>query len=124
MKRTAAPISQRIVLNLDVAIVFEALILNRLAQLPNSHREEWLRGLLVQGFKSECGALRVVQRDQQSSSNAPLGKQNAAAHQSISAGSHQTPIPKQITPQAKHAAIKTQHSNDRVSMATLRKVIG
>ena len=41
-------------------MALEAIILNRLECLPTARRQEWLRGLLVQGFRSECRALRGV----------------------------------------------------------------
>ena len=34
--------------------------MNRLERIPTTRRQEWLRGLLVQGFRSECQALRGV----------------------------------------------------------------
>ena len=34
--------------------------MNRLERIPTTRRQEWLRGLLVQGFRSECLALRRV----------------------------------------------------------------
>lgn len=124
MKSTVTPISQRIDLQLNVAIVFEALILNRLLRLPKTRHQEWLRGLLVQGFRRECRALRKLQHDEQSGSNAPPQERNAVAYRSVSAGSHQTTIPKQSAPQAKHAASEAQRSNNTVPFAALRKVIG
>ena len=48
----------RIVLQLDLRMALEAIIVNRLERLPATRRQEWLRGLLVQGFRSECQALR------------------------------------------------------------------
>ena len=51
---------RRIVVHLDPRIALEAIILNRLERLPATRRQEWLRGLLVQGFRSECLALRGV----------------------------------------------------------------
>lgn len=48
-------------LQLDPRVAFEALILNRLERIPEVRRQEWLRGLLVQGFRQECQSLRVVQ---------------------------------------------------------------
>jgi hypothetical protein len=51
---------KRIVLQLDPRVAFEALILNRLERIPEGRRQEWLRGLLVQGFRQECQSLRVV----------------------------------------------------------------
>ncbi len=52
---------KRIALLLDLRVTFEALILNRLERIPEGRRQEWLRGLLVQGFRQECQSLRVVQ---------------------------------------------------------------
>lgn len=52
---------KRINLQLDPRVAFEALILNRLERIPEGRRQEWLRGLLVQGFCQECQSLRVVQ---------------------------------------------------------------
>jgi len=41
-------------------MALEAIILNRLDCIPKARRQEWLRGLLVQGFGSECLVLRGV----------------------------------------------------------------
>ena len=49
---------QRIFLQLDPRIALEAIILNQLERIPQARRQEWLRGLLVQGFRSECQVLR------------------------------------------------------------------
>jgi len=51
---------KRIALQLDPRVAFEALILNRLERIPEGRRQEWLRGLLVQGFRQECQSLRVM----------------------------------------------------------------
>ena len=48
----------RIGLQLDPRIALEAIILNRLERIHTTRRQEWLRGLLVQGFRAECQALR------------------------------------------------------------------
>jgi hypothetical protein len=48
----------RIALQLDTRIALEAIILNRLQRIPANRRQEWLRGLLVQGFRQECLSLR------------------------------------------------------------------
>ena len=41
-------------------MALEAIILNRLDCIPKARRQEWLRGLLVQGFSAECLVLRGV----------------------------------------------------------------
>jgi hypothetical protein len=45
---------QRLCLQLDPRMAFEALILQRLQCIPTGRRQEWLRGLLIQGFLAEC----------------------------------------------------------------------
>jgi len=52
---------KRVVLQLDPRVAFESLILKRLERIPEGRRQEWLRGLLVQGFRYECQTLRVAQ---------------------------------------------------------------
>lgn len=47
----------RILLQLDPRPALEAIILNRIERVPKA-RQEWLRGLLVQGFRLECQAQR------------------------------------------------------------------
>ena len=54
---------QRLVLQLDPRIALEAIILNRYERTPTTRRQEWLRGLLVQGFRSECRVLRDASDD-------------------------------------------------------------
>lgn len=60
MARNKVQWGQRITLQLDTRITLEALILNRLERIPKARRQEWLRGLLVQGFRAECRTLRDV----------------------------------------------------------------
>jgi hypothetical protein len=55
----------RVTLQLDTRIALEAIILNRLQRIPESRRQEWLRGLLVQGFRQECQALRRTTDEKQ-----------------------------------------------------------
>lgn len=54
-------------LHLDPRIALEAIILNRHERIPSARRQEWLRGLLVQGFRVECQALRATSSDATSS---------------------------------------------------------
>ena len=53
----------RLVLQLDLRIALESIIVNRVERIPPTRRQEWLRGLLVQGFRSECQALRGAPDD-------------------------------------------------------------
>ena len=124
MKATVTPINQRITLQLDVAIAFEALILNRLRRLPKTRRQDWLRGLLVQGFQRECRAIRKMQRAGRTGRDATRS-QNIATHPSVSAAGHQSPTPQPKTsPETRPAATKVHRSGNTVSFAALRKVIG
>lgn len=48
----------RIVLQLDPRVALEAIILNRLERTPTGRRHEWLRNLLLVGFRIECQVLQ------------------------------------------------------------------
>lgn len=52
---------QQLVISLDTRIPLEAMVLQRLRRLPNSRQNEWLRQLLLVGFRSECQAIRSEQ---------------------------------------------------------------
>ncbi len=52
---------QRLCLELDPRMPFEALLLQRLQRIPTGRRQAWLRGLLVQGFLDECRLRREVE---------------------------------------------------------------
>ena len=56
---------QRIILQLDPRIALESIILNRLERTPTARRQEWLRSLLVQGFRLECLTLRGVPEEEE-----------------------------------------------------------
>jgi hypothetical protein len=124
VKATVTPINQRITLQLDVAFVFEALILHRMRRLPKIRCEEWLRGLLVQGFKRECRAIRKTQRAGRTGRNA-TPSQDTTTRFDVSAAGDQSPTPQaKADPGTRSAVIKAQHCGNTVSFAALRKVIG
>ena len=113
---TKANPRRRIVLQLDLRIALEAIILNRLERLPAARRQEWLRGLLVQGFRSECQVLRGASDD---AKRRPAPAFNSwVAGESQKSGSH--PEPKsavvKVTPSQANAASKP--------FTALGKVIG
>ena len=116
------PINQGITLRLDVAFALEALILNRLRRLPKARCEEWLRGLLVQGFQSECRELRKLQGAGRTGRDAAR-TQDIATHPYVSAAGHCSATPQAKAERGKSAAIQAQ-SGTVVSFAALRKVIG
>ncbi|MBV2137103.1 MAG: hypothetical protein KUF79_09870 [Candidatus Thiodiazotropha sp. (ex Ctena orbiculata)] len=51
-----ARVGHRVEIQLDPRVGLEEIILNRLERLPARRRQEWLRGLLVQGLLTECQA--------------------------------------------------------------------
>ena len=124
MKATVTRINPRIKLQLDVAFVFEALILKRLRRLSKTRSHEWLRSLLVEGFKRECRAIRKAQRTEQMDRDAALS-QVAAIHPDLSAAEHRSPMPQtKAGPGSISTTLRSPHSNGTVSFAALRKVIG
>jgi len=53
-----AATQQRLNIILDTRIPLEAMILNRLQRLPQRRRNDWLRGLLLTGFNTECQMIK------------------------------------------------------------------
>ena len=53
-----AATQQRLNIILDTRIPLEAMILNRLQRLPQRRRNDWLRGLLLTGFNTECQVIK------------------------------------------------------------------
>ena len=53
----------RVTIQLDPRVALESVLLNRHRQLPVTRRQEWLRGLLVHGFRSEIETLRGTSDD-------------------------------------------------------------
>ena len=50
----------RVVIMLNTRIALEAVVLNRLQQLPSNRQQEWLRGLIIQGFRVESQVTRAL----------------------------------------------------------------
>lgn len=53
-----AATQQRLNIILDTRIPLEAMILNRLQRLPQRRRKDWLKGLLLTGFNTECQVIK------------------------------------------------------------------
>ena len=53
--------AHRITFLLDTRVSLESLVLNRLHRLPEIRREDWLRGLMILGFRMECQAIKCQQ---------------------------------------------------------------
>ena len=106
----------RIVLQLDERIALEAIILNRRERIPATRRQEWLRGLLVQGFRSECQALRGASDDAKRSPTMAFKNQRAGEP------------PKTVSrPEPEPAVMKGKPAQANVAskpFAALGKVIG
>jgi hypothetical protein len=45
---------------LDKRVALEALLVNALHKSPAARRQEWLRRVLIQGFRVECQGVRAV----------------------------------------------------------------
>lgn len=112
--------SRRLTLRLDGELPFEALIQERLETLPKARRQDWLRTLLVEGFKRECRQLNKVEgRSVQPLRAAPRAFRTF-------------PGPEVRSPNAVATAATKPDAEDRsadsaqapVSWAALRRVIG
>ena len=107
---------RRLVIHLDTRVALEAVLLNRQACLPAARRQEWLRGLLMQGFRDECQAL----------SDAPDGgtRRPSMAFTHRMTGQTQAPL---ATRNQESMAMKEQSPANNAAgkpFATLGKVIG
>ncbi len=78
-----AKTGEQLVIHLDSRVALEWNLLNRHKCLPASRRQEWLRGLLLQGFRDECQGIewRAGQRKAPSHAglHAPDRSQDATA---------------------------------------------
>lgn len=125
---TKSTAGKHIALLLDPRVTFEALILNRLERIPESRRQEWLRGLLVQGFRQECQSLRVVQDELDPQPMRPPQKQGISTRQPRSAFAAWLAQP--VAPPAAEtettavAAEANLTAGQGKPLAGLRKVIG
>jgi hypothetical protein len=106
----------RVVLQLDLRIALEAIILNRLERIPATRRQEWLRGLLVQGFRSECQALRSAPDDARRSPTLVFTNWMAGAVQKSDGLPEPEPAGLKVKPSQANTASKP--------FAALGKVIG
>ena len=102
----------RVAFQLDTRIALEAIILNRLQRIPESRRQEWLRGLLVQGFRQECQALRGTADERRE----PVAMDFASKPEDAMKTSSVNPVVAPIAPPAGSGAAKP--------FAALGKVIG
>lgn len=71
--------AHRITFLLDTRVSLESLVLNRLHRLPEIRREEWLRGLVVLGFRMECQAIKY-QQSNTGAINAESRSQTTCSH--------------------------------------------
>jgi hypothetical protein len=124
MSQGTSLIARRVVLKLDANMVFEALILNRLSRLPKARHQEWLRGLLVQGFKRECHSLRTLQRGLDMSYDVPPSVKDSVAQRSAASNASARVPERTIAPTVESGGRESCLSGGSVSFAALRNVIG
>lgn len=123
MAKTTA--GKRIALQLDPRVAFEALILNRLERIPEARRQEWLRGLLVQGFRHECQSLRVVQDEAIPQPMRPPQGQGVSTRQPRTAFAAWLAQPSATETETTPVAIEANNAAGQGKpFAGLRKVIG
>ena len=61
--RTTAGSEHQLMIVLDMRVALEALLVNALQKSPTARRQEWLRRVLIQGFRAECQGLRALMTD-------------------------------------------------------------
>lgn len=60
MGKQASDHEHRLSIVLDRRVALEALLVNALHKSPVARRQEWLRRVLIQGFRAECQGVRAV----------------------------------------------------------------
>lgn len=58
--RTAAGSEHQLMIVLDRRVALEALLVTALEKSPAARRQEWLRRVLIQGFRVECQGVRAL----------------------------------------------------------------
>ena len=113
---TATDTRFRITLQLDSRVVLEGVMLNRLERIPKGRRQEWLRGLLVAGFKAECRVLRDTSDNTKSTPVSGFGDWLAL----------QTPSTSIASPTPEPTPVMTAEgpASSAKPFAHLRKVVG
>jgi len=123
MKATAVACPGAIVLQLDRATPFEALILIELERRPAHRQEEWLRSLLVQGFQCERRALQVIEARGRVTVEAGGAIDVPASPPALTAvNGTRVSMPPPPSPQAPDVA--EAGTTERAAFAALQKVIG
>ena len=123
--------ARRLCIRLDPAMLLEGLLLERLSLIPKGRRQEWLRGLLVQGYLWEGRTSRGAKGDVEA---ARFGGEQAKSNETTSMVAFssrlarpqapvQRAVPKGSRPHGGVPSIPTKPTRDK-PFAHLRKVIG
>lgn len=118
MRKRASRAKPCSVVKLDAGIAFEALLLEKLTELPEARREEWLRSLLFKGLQKECRELQKLNCRAPRSS----GAMPRAANDLRSTDDRTTAASTATAPQ--RASDAPQSPVTIVSLTALRKMIG
>jgi hypothetical protein len=115
-------VKSRIALKLDAGVAVEALLLERLTELPEARREEWLRSLMLKGLQKECRELQKL--NFRSLPNGVVISRRAADESRLTdrrAGAALMPAAPTTSPRASDSP---QSAVTIVSLAALREMIG
>ena len=58
--RSKSASEHQLMIVLDRRVALEALLVNALQKSPAARRQEWLRRVLIQGFRAECQGVRAL----------------------------------------------------------------
>ncbi len=114
--RTAAGSEHQLMIVLDRRVALEALLVNALEKSPTARRQEWLRRVLIQGFRAECQSLRALMTDN------PGVATDLPRLQGAIVSHHKTGEAKPSAPQPE--AVMANHDPAAKPLAQLRTTIG
>ena len=98
---------------LDLRVALEAVLIQRLKQQPKSRQQEWLRRLLMLGFREECSSLQQAS----GSTKRPVASTTAR-------GLMHADRADDIVDRAPVQPVKTARSAHQKPLAALQKVLG
>ncbi len=101
---------------LDRRVALEALLVNALEKSPTTRRQEWLRRVLIQGFRAECQGLRALMAD------GPGVATDLPRLQGATVPHHKSGSTKPQEPQPE--AVMANHDPAAKPLAQLRNTIG
>lgn len=116
----------QVLIMLDRQVALESLVLNRLQNLPDDRQQEWLRGLLLDGFRLACHVLQVASSETKIVTPNDGSKTSARQHQpAVTSRPESMPQPEiPVCADKQNHRHREPAAGQSKPFAQLRKVVG